>query len=146
MPRRNVLQPRLTVRTVAEQRASQLGLPLPAVNSDVRDVRDGVETLFDADALAAFESRLNAQKNQIADIHHPHPAMQETDINGGTLQDPAQARFHGQPSNNLSNNLLSQDLEQFYPTAPDPNLNFHTEKITPPYTPTWRTTHRNSNK
>ena len=146
MPRRNVLQPRLTVRTVAEQRASQLGLPLPAVNSDVRDVRDGVETLFDADALAAFESRLSAQKNQIADIHHPHPAMQETDFNGGTMQDPAQARFHGQPSNNLSNNLLSQDLEQFYPTAPDPNLNFHTEKITPPYTPTWRTTHRNSNK
>ena len=143
MPRRNVLQPRLTVRTVAEQRACQLGLPLPAVNSDVHN---DVESLFDADSLAAFESRLSAQKNQIADIHHPHPAMQETDINGGTLQDPAQARFHGQPSNNLSNNLLSQDLEQFYPTAPDPNLNFHTEKITPPYTPTWRTTHRNSNK
>ena len=146
MPRRRVLQPRLTVRTVAEQRASQLGLPPPAVNTAGGDGGTGVESLFDAEALAAFESRLSAQKNQIADIHHPHPAMQETDFNGGTMQDPAQARFHGQPSNNLSNNLLSQDLEQFYPTAPDPNLNFHTEKITPPYTPTWRTTHRNSNK
>ena len=146
MPRRNVLQPRLTVRTVAEQRASQLGLPLPAVNSDVHDGSLGVESLFDAEALAAFESRMTAQKNQIADIHHPHPAMQETEFNGGTMQDPAQARFYGQPSNNLSNNLSSPDLEQFYPTAPDPNLNFHTEKITPPYTPSWRTTHRSSNK
>ena len=148
MPRRRVLQPRLTVRTVEQQRASQLGSPPPAVNTagGAGNGSLGVETLFDAAALAAFESRLSAQKNQIADIHHPHPAMQETEINGGTMQDPAQARFYGQPSNNLSNNLSSPDLEQFYPTAPDPNLNFHTEKITPPYTPSWRTTHRSSNK
>ena len=109
--------------------------------------------MFDAEALAAFEHKL---KNGIVDIDHPHPAMQDDQNNGDAMQDPAQARFHGQPSdnlsNNLSNNLLSQDLEQFYPTAPAPNnpgntnLNFHTEKITPPYTPTWRTTHRNSNK
>ena len=140
MPRRNVLQPRLTVRTVAEQRASQLGLPSPALNTAGGNGGDGsvgVETLFDADALAAFESRLNAQKNQIADIHHPHPAMQETDINGGIMQDPAQARFHG----------LASDLEQFYPTAPPPtNPKIVTESLTPPYTPSWRTTHRNSNK
>ena len=137
MPRRNVNQPRLTVRTVAEQRASQLGLPPPALNTAGCDGGTGVESLFDAEALAAFESRLSAQKNQIADIHHPHPAMQETDFNGGTMQDPAQARFHG----------LASDLEQFYPTAPPPtNPKIVTESLTPPYTPSWRTTHRNSNK
>ena len=134
MPRRNVLQPRLTVRTVAEQRACQLGLPLPAVNSDVHN---DVESLFDADSLAAFESRLSAQKNQIADIHHPHPVYAGDQDNNGTMQDPAQARFHG----------LASDLEQFYPTAPPPtNPKIVTESLTPPYTPSWRTTHRNSNK
>ena len=137
MPRRNVLQPRLTVRTVEQQRACQLGLPSPALNTAGGNGGDGsvgVETLFDADSLAAFEHKL---KNGIVEPDHPHPAMQETDFNGGIMQDPAQARFHG----------LASDLEQFYPTAPPPtNPKIVTESLTPPYTPSWRTTHRNSNK
>ena len=135
VPRRNVNQPRQVRKTVEQQ----LGLPAKALNIDVHDGSLGVESLFDAEALAAFEHKL---KNGIVDIDHPHPAMQDDQNNNDAMQDPAQATFHG----------LASDLEQFYPTAPAPNnpgntnLNFHTEKITPPYTPTWRTTHRNSNK
>ena len=126
MPRRNVNQPRRAVKTVAEQ----LGLPAKALNTAVHDGSDGVESLFDAEALAAFEHKL---KNGIVEPDHPHPAMQETEIKNGHCGLSVAAKNNG---------LLFDDL---YPTAPPPtNPKILTDLKN--YQPTWQTTHRNSNK
>ena len=151
MPRRNVNQPRRAVKTAEQDLAQRLGLPPKALNTDVHDGSDGVESLFDAEALKAFESRLSAQKNQTAEIHQGVTAMQgDQDTIGLSGLSVA-----------VENNGLASDLEQFYSSAPDPNSSFHSNSIlasrvsldarpsdskTPPYTPSWRTLPRRNAK
>lgn len=137
VPRRNRNQPRRAVKTVQEQ----LGLPAMTRATGIHDGSAGVESLFDAEALVAFESRLQTQNDSIAKNHQGVTAMQKPQKANAHVGSrvAAEKKSHLSHSASIEPRLLHPAQS---PQAPDPNLDLTREF----YSPTWQTRTRNSNK